>query len=308
MAEIKKEKTEAERKLENIRFLLPFVIIAVVLGIALWVMGLLLHPSAESKCASALIPGWADSCYLSLARETGNASYCDLIASSTKRDDCVSALGTGTASSPGMCEKLTSSMLKDDCYSMLARTSESPAYCGFVSSNFTQSECYSAVALSSGDAESCTQIGDVAMRYNCNNQVYSALALQRGDPTLCARMEYYDASSKQLLADNCVLAVSMNRSDTSMCDYIVNDTLWERCSSIGTAVDCDLLTDSNQRNVCYYSAAIDSGNPADCGRVPGESLRDNCYYQIAVQKMDPSICDLISSGNMKSVCRTGTGG
>jgi hypothetical protein len=149
-------------------------------------------------------------------------------------------------------------------------------------------------------------IKDTDAMYKCNNDVYQQLALERGDPRLCQHVDFYDAFSKQLIADNCVLAVSMNRSDKSMCRYIVNDTIRARCMGLSVSADCESF-DANQRNICYYSSAVANKNQNECGKITVESLRNNCYYQIATQKMDPAICESISSESLKQLCLTAAG-
>ena len=311
-AEPKHEKLEEPSRAETIRAFAPIIAIVLIAGLALLALDVLLGGGTrEGRCAAAMLPEWKDSCYYSLATGTGNISYCALIGVADKRDTCISAVSMASSSavSAGYCEQLSSQMLRDNCYSSLAAASGDSSECARVTNSLLRDRCYSDAAATSGDASDCSGIQTQELRYECSNSLYGQQALQQGDPSICERIQYSDPSGAQQLVDGCILSVAMNRSDTSFCTSIANESLRLRCMSPpAVPSDCGVMSDQNQKNLCYFNAAIASKNPSDCGKVPGESLRDNCYYQLAAQARDPSICNGITNENMKNLCVTGAGG
>jgi|GEM_PF-6392213 len=301
--------SEAELKLKKSLSLLPLLLAIVIAGAVFWSIGYLISwASPESKCASALLPEWRDSCYYSLAKDTMNSSYCDFVNDTSKRDACLSEMSLfNMQPTEASCSKITDPLFRNGCFSMLAKKSNNLTYCSLIGDEMGVDQCYADAAVALKDPSACAMIRNLEIRYTCKNNIYQQLAVERGDPSLCQQVEYYDSGSRQLIADNCVLAVSTNHSDTSMCRYIVNEKIRTRCTGAGQTVDCESIA-PERRGVCYYSSAIANNNQYDCGKIPTESLRNNCYYQIATKKRDASICEYISNTNLKNLCRTATGG
>jgi len=302
----KKQVSEAEAK---IRTFAPLVAVVFVAALALWAVGFFIGGgSPEGKCASALLQSGRDSCYYALARDTGNVSYCTLINSTNKRDDCLRIVGSAGTGTSDYCAEMSAGMLRDNCYSALARNGGDPYVCDSVTAGFLRDKCYDDAADAADDAQACMRIQTEAMRYECANGVYARLAIEGRNPLICRNVIYNDAKMKRQIEDSCIMAVAMNISDTSMCGQIANESIRLRCLGITPTVDCSVIADANSKAMCYYDAAMASKNPDDCRLVPGESLQNNCYYQIAVQKQDESICGRITSANMRALCGQAVGG
>lgn len=288
-------KTEQKETIKVLGLVLA-ALIAIVLIIGLFV------PKGEDRCEKILLGEMKDGCYLSLAEETGNPSFCDRIGSPAMRDACISELRVQPQTSAD-CEKLSNPVLREQCIMSLVAITRNASYCSGLSAVIDRDTCYLSHARSNDDPISCVGISTYYLRMTCNNDIYTKLAVDRRNPSFCNQLVHNDSATRSMFVDNCIYKVAKISNDTLLCSGISNSVLAQQCVT-GT-VDfsaCDQVTDLTQRSTCIFSLAVSTDDPSSCDRIPTPYLKDNCYYQMAVKTMNPSLCSRISGENLRSVC------
>jgi hypothetical protein len=299
---------EAGKTRERAMALLPLAAVAVGAAILLWLAGIVLFGGTpESRCASALLPEWRDSCFNSLAVSSGDYSYCERIARGSLRDTCLSSVGSASPQDREFCMRLPEGAARDRCLLALARQTGLAGDCNGISSQLGLEQCYLEAASASLNPSLCSLLDNNVSRMECQNRIYSELAVKQSNPLLCRQIEYLSVDSRQALQDACFAEAAAALNDTSACQYILNETVRANCQAPSANADCSTYTDSNSKGVCYYARAVNGLNASECALVPGASLRDNCYYQIAISTFNYSACEGIASQGLRQACLQSSG-
>ncbi|MDD5317905.1 MAG: hypothetical protein PHF51_04215 [Candidatus ainarchaeum sp.] len=306
-----KERYELPREPEErMRLLLPAGAAVAILMAALVLFNLLfMNGSPESRCERAALGEWRSSCWNSLARDTGNAAYCDRIDDGVLKDDCITKLGMADNASItfSTCGKLSQAVLRDSCYETLAEMTGSAEGCPLMRNEIYAAQCFSEAALASDDPSLCAHLYSNESIQDCRNKVFASIAVKRRDPGICENITYPDPSVIQAVVDNCVLSVASSANDTSMCARIGDAALRAQCEGQSSLADCGSVSDQAARNLCWFTAAVIDSDAGKCARIEGEGTRDSCYYQIAERTFNASLCGAISDPNLKTVCGNALG-
>jgi hypothetical protein len=66
--------------------------------------------------------------------------------------------------------------------------------------------------------------------------------------------------------------------------------------------DCSVITDPDNRNECYFTAAKNTGDPIHCGKIESTARKTTCYQSMAIKQSNTSICNAVEDEMMKSDC------
>lgn len=294
---------------ERVMMLLPAAAIVAVVAIILVIAHFAFFSGTrESRCESAALGEWKNSCWNALAHDSGNADYCDRISDGALKDDCITDLGMGSGSiTLATCNKLGTMALKESCFQKLAADRGDPSGCRFINDSVYASQCFSAAASASGNPLLCAQLYDEASRQDCSNRVYTEIAVERRDPRICNNLTYSEGSALQLLIDQCVVTVASSANDTAMCEMVYDDSLRATCQGASSLGNCGEIADDNTRNVCWYTSAVLDSKAEYCARITGVGTRDSCYYQVAARTFNATLCGAISGENTKAACVSAVG-
>jgi len=291
---------------EKVQAFLPLVIIAVVLGIAILLFNIFTQGEApDARCANALLGGWKDNCYYSLATQTMNGAYCLRINETSLHDACLMAAGT-LAANASACADFSDSLIRDQCYLGSVNATGSEAPCTKIVNAMYADQCFLSAAYAHLDAAPCASIRNNASRIGCVNSISVQLALRDGNPSLCRGMEYPDEPTRLSLVDNCYYALAANQSDASLCAYIANETIHSLCvSNVGPQtpqVPCEQQSAPGTRDTCFFTRALATNATADCGAIAGAATKDYCYVNLARQLGDLTICEFVVDANTRRLC------
>jgi hypothetical protein len=69
---------------------------------------------------------------------------------------------------------------------------------------------------------------------------------------------------------------------------------------------CDkILYDVYEKNTCYHSVAVESGDPSLCSKASNTEespKRDLCYIDLAQSKNDSSLCGSVENSEFRQEC------
>ncbi len=292
-------KTEQKERIKLLGLVFA-VLIVLVLVIGLFI------PRGEDRCEKLPMKEFKDDCYYTLARDTGNSSFCDRIAKQFTHDACITDVAAQQPGSAIDCDRLSSPSLKDQCIRSMASTTKNASYCAGLAGALERDMCYDSVARSNDDPQACAGISTDYMEMTCNNDVYTALAVETRNPSLCNKLIYNESMARIGLVDNCIFTVAKQNNDTALCAGIHSSVLLQQCmTGVVDFTVCDQMSDTDQRATCIFSLAVSTDDPSSCDRIPTPYLKDNCYYQMAAKTGDSSICSRISGENLRSACGRG---
>jgi hypothetical protein len=233
----------------------------------------------------------ADSNYLNLANESGNASFCDKIVGPRRQADCYSmfaasalepmfcerirytksrnkcfiriAEGLGDAT---LCDKTNNDFMKydgvlpaeDDCYRIVATATENVSVCSKIETEDGRIFCH---ALLEGNYSKCAIIKEGMIRWPC----FAEFAVSTENLSICASLKAVDQSE-------CYNFAASKKQDPSVCDK----------------------TSPGRLDMCYIWVAVSQGNSSLCDKVQGDLGRDVCYQSVAEITLNYSLCDKFS--------------
>jgi hypothetical protein len=129
--------------------------------------------------------------------------------------------------------------------------------------------CYREVGVALKSLSICDKAG--SLRYAC----YSDIATATKDLALCKSIPAQSGG----IRDYCIEYWAEQKLDASVCQDISN---------------------SYDRNMCYYNIALKSNNVLLCGKM--DTYKDKCYYDFSIKNKDISLCEKIENTQMKGFC------
>ncbi len=93
-------------------------------------------------CASIENNGQRNNCYLNLAKETGQESYCSIISDDYIKEACMMILQAQEEDGNQDCSNKENQDQKDSCYLNLAKETGQESYCSIISDEYIKEACY----------------------------------------------------------------------------------------------------------------------------------------------------------------------
>lgn len=250
--------------------------------------------SGLKGCLGITLSGYRDSCLISLANSTKNASVCSYVSPATA-GYCYEEVGKSSLS-PKICTLASSELIKNGCIAYIANVTGSAYACSYLNAS-ENSGCVEALATSRSNASICYSMANSTEATICASGVSFGLAENLGDQSYCA------------LVTN-VTNANVTESVISLSSYVS----YGRSENLSLAFSnpADYLAASNlspsARNVCYYSVASRDSNSSICGGISNLTLKDECVSSIAPQAASSnSIANYTNNGVLENLTKNATG-
>lgn len=219
-----------------------------------------------------------DNCFLALAREKSDPSFCHGIYSIGTLDTCYAIFAN---SSLAICEQITDAGMRTGCLTAIAEANKSQDICDLIQNPEQQAACLKSVV------PPCQLVLDPDARALC-------MALEKGNYTLCQ-------------SDSCLEQYAQNRSDAAACGPIASEPERHYCMAAvaGSAAPCANASQQAFQDLCYQKAAAYLNDSAVCDlATKGSDYADACYLYFAVNDSDMSYCSRPIYTGLRDTCYT----
>ncbi len=204
-------------------------------------------------------------CVSDYAVTNANISLCSLL-SGSGASACMAAVN------PCYADNGTAQLL---CFALASRNY---SICG------SDSECILNYSRSTGTTDACGQLSLVANQYGC--------WAEASDMDKCANL------SIKSQEDLCYDVYAMQTGNSQLCQNITPDNLYQtQCLSYfavkaGDYRFCNQGLSLNNRWICYTNYSISTGDVTGCDKIDplASSAKFTCYYTYAIQWGNPSVC------------------
>lgn len=205
-----------------------------------------------------------DGCFLSLAKEKNDVSYCSNIYSADTLDVCLSNFAN---QSLDVCKTIRNADLRATCLTANAQVNKSEDICNLIDNVDARANCLKTVL------PRCKLIYDPDARALC-------MALEKNDYTLCQ-------------SDACFVQYAENKSDANACSLVKSDPDKYYCLALvrQSAAECNNAPTSPAADSCYEMAAKAFNDPGTCSlATTGSAYQDSCYLYFAVSQKNMDYC------------------
>ncbi len=340
-ADQKKEKEEEPGHEQRFRIYAAITVVLIVLAVAVSLVTN--HRQIGLKgCLGIALGGYRDSCLLSLANSTKNASVCGYI-SKAYSDYCYSNVGEASLSAK-TCAMASSEAVRYSCLSYIANATSSPSACSYLNGS-DNSGCVESLAAEKGNSSACYAMANATEAGICASGVNFGLAENLGRPSYCMLVsnetdinvteriisfssyvrygksqnstsslinpaEYIAASNfTQNARDACYLSVASRESNKSICKGISNPALESSCISSASPSQTNYNVTANYTGNNSIIANITknaTGLYENCAKIFGQANATGCsalvYLGEAVLTKNATLCTYISNVSTEYQC------
>lgn len=143
--------------------------------------------------------------------------------------------------------------------------------------------------LNLGGLDNC-----ISISHQYGEQCYNRMVEKARDPSLCDETKNLD------MKEICYSEVSGLTGDYSLCEKLTLSSYKNNCyinaykSKKDDPLLCEKVSDTAERQKCYYLVAVTTGDPKYCEMSKDYDvayMADDCYTKIAEMKKDPSYCE-----------------
>lgn len=335
-----KAKQKPRFELEHHQRIRLYLIVTVALVILAAIsIGLESLPSGRNSCSGIVLSVPRDSCYLSLANYTMNATLCSKISNQGTMAGCVTSIAVQRANAT-LCSGLSGSgSLYAQCVYKASLAQGSASSCASLPSPYS-SQCAYDFAQSQGFSSNatCNYISNASQRSLCIRLYYYSTALARKNPAYCALLPNvtnqtiiggivqqnagnYSALQQQAqLAElnltplgYCYYRVAQLTSDYALCSTQPG-LLGQLCSYAQSSYSNVTVTLNQSicgsvpqqvRSVCDYAVAIDVAltekNATACSQISSLQYRYSCMASYAI-RYNASYCSQIPNATYRQSC------
>lgn len=197
------------------------------------------------SCAKHSSP---DGCYWSTAIENEDISICDKITDSRSMGSCYGNIIKETHDYE-QCDLLISQISKDTCYLFMANSKE---WCDKIVEIESKNECHARVIPLSLNSNDCDILEGEHLAL-----CYYRIGTLTGNGSLCEKISNLSEESIRLRGD-CFIRVATKNSDFSLCNEA-----------------------GSEKDQCYYTIAMNTGNPDLCDLLSSSGSKDKCLSVLA---------------------------
>lgn len=211
-----------------------------------------------------------DKCYLQIATENNDISYCDKIASDlSTKNECYKSLAINT-NDKETCDKIENINTKYSCLI----TIDPETSCDYIVDQAEQDSCLLNIAIQTEDEELCkkTKFNLAYTESSCLEKI----ATIKKDPEICEKIEV------ESRYDVCLQSVATATLDKSLCEKINRETM---------------------KPFCVNAVALQTGyvsqDEKDCEQFSGED-NEYCFWSMGTTNFNESLCE--KAGEKKDTC------
>ncbi len=256
------------------------VIAAVLLALGVISLAFAGSGTPLTRCTKIIISQTKDSCLLSLASSTLNASVCNYM-SKADVGSCVSAVALAS-SNVTECDRIKSmNSTYASCIEAVSAKQNDASYCASLPGSYVSSCAYGVASANNfSDISACGLISNETLLSECNYKSYYVSALDTHSPTYCASLPATQNST--LLAGMVALSTPKFGSENLS--------------------ELQLIANTTPQGYCYYNLALLSKNEQLCNNLTGSllySCKDNFGVGTYTNATAPGNLTL---QNVSSVC------
>jgi len=262
----------------------------------------------DEKCEKYSRGFSRDQCYLDLAKDKKDISYCNNIDNQNSKGICYSNIAV-SKNNLDICNSLTTDKAKYTCYKEYAQSKKDISICDKIQENSIKEDCYLEVASEGEYISLCDKLSDDFSKVMCQMEVVENIAKKEKDIylSLCQRIDL-EASRA-----NCYRVAAILKKDPSICDNITGEAekenkAWCYSDSISTREHlpyCEKMPNDFYRYTCYAKVAVNSKDVTLCEKISDlkySGVKDNCYLKIAQETKNSSLCQKITDPETKDEC------
>ena len=246
-------------------------------------------------------------------------SDCDKIGNSLKKYSCITGYAI-VKKDVQACNNIKTKEIRGGCVSVIAECSKDESLCKVLADDMASMyTCIGGVAEIKGDVNLCKGIDNPVFRNLCIIRVAGA----NGEISLCEMIDDKSSLDKCVKAvakktldarlcekisgnidtwrQECIMEVSMMKSDITLCGGLKTDTragkdkmikcLENISSTILSASECNSVKDESIRDYnCLTPLALKKEEPKICMEIKDESRLISCITKVAVEKGDAQVC------------------
>lgn len=192
------------------------------------------------------------------------------------------------------CDKMDVIENHDQCYIEKARATGEISYC--INLWERNDECYTAIAYDKKDSSICANVKSSDPHDMC------LLEFSKKDFSLCSKMILPS------FRDTCFADAFSATKDKTYCNSISDETKKKNCSetpmtqSEADIQSCNLLSTTQEKELCLAIAAGASGDIAVCNGITTQQTKESCFTAVGLQTKQKKYCDMVTDQATRDMC------
>lgn len=258
----------------------------------------------EARCDSVTETLHRDNCYNVLVQYGSKKSseICRKITTEELRDTCLLSVARDTHNAT-LCEEIGTIRHKNSCYAYSAQSKKYLEKCYETTNTYSKNTCITNIALAEKEAFICNRISNDDLNSN-KDDCFERVATDTGNYSACLSIEDTNKEAQ------CLRYIALSTNNPSVCTIIKEEDWRDDCYLLTIEQKehkylCAKIADEYQKSNCYYNLVTGSEDLETCKNIiTAPYFKNACFYKIGVETKNYNVCDNIDDS--KSTYKTYT--